>query len=71
MSLPVVHNLGMLFRDIFVLLFGVFIIFGAFGVTLEVTDPIVGLPWSALLATAAFIAALKFVSDTPTDRRNR
>lgn len=58
-------------RHIAVLLFGVFIIFGAFGITLQLTDPIVGPPWSEILATAAFIGALIFVSQPPSNRRNR
>jgi len=48
-----------------VLLFAPFIIFGAFALTLVVADPLVGEPWSALVATVAYIVALKFVSDMP------
>ena len=51
--------------DAVVLLFAPLIIFGAFALTLMAVDPLVGEPWSAIAATAAYIGALKFVSDVP------
>jgi uncharacterized integral membrane protein len=55
-------------RDVAVLLFGIFVVFSAFGVTLVLTHALFGLPWSAIMATAAFMGVLKIVSEAPTIR---
>ena len=58
----------MAIRDIFILVFAVFVIGSAFGVALLILDSLFGFPWSGLVATAASMGALKLVSESPTIR---
>jgi hypothetical protein len=59
----------MLILDVAVLLFAPIIIFGAFGLTLLLVDPMIGEPFSAIVAVSVYIVALKLVSDVPSARR--